>query len=100
MRAGKGGGFLTSLILNFAVNLGWTVPAWVLLILHYVTKLSIWLFWGAIGVFVLVIIITTAAIFMAAKSGDAPEAEKQNVNPYSNRGSYPNTQNSNSDTDF
>ena len=41
------------------------------------------------GVFLLVIIITTAAIFMAAKSGDAPETVRENVNPYSNKGSYP-----------
>jgi hypothetical protein len=89
MRAGRGGGFLASLVLNLAANIGWTVPAWVLLILHFVTKLSIWVFWAALGVFLLVIIITTAAIFMAAKSGDAPETVRENVNPYSNKGSYP-----------
>lgn len=90
MRAGKGGGFLASLLLNFAVNIGWTVPAWILLILHFVTKLSIWVFWAAVAVFVLVIIITTAAVFMAAKDGEAPEAVKQNVNPYSSKGYTPN----------
>lgn len=87
MRGGRGGGFLMSLLVNLGLNVGWTAPAWVMLVLHYVADVTIWLFWGTLIFWAVVIVIMTLALILASKQGTVPiESHKRNVNPYSSKG--------------
>ena len=43
-RTKRSGGFWLSLLLNMLLNLEWTIPAWILLALHFVFDWSIWWF--------------------------------------------------------
>ena len=57
MRRSRGhGGFFLTLLLNFLLNLDRTVPAWILLGLHFWRGWSIGWFWLALGIWALVIL--------------------------------------------
>ncbi len=75
-----------SLLVNLGLNAGWTAPAWVMLVLHFVADVSIWLFWGTLIFWAVVIFIMTLCLILASKQGSAPMPERKNVNPYSSKG--------------
>lgn len=41
MRKRDFGGFMLCFLMNLVFNLGWSVPAWILLAAHFILKISI-----------------------------------------------------------
>lgn len=82
----KGGNFWLCFLLNLLMNLELTVPAWILLGLHYWLAVSIWWFWGALALWPLVILIRMDLVSRLIRWGNQPETPKENKNPYSVKG--------------
>ena len=76
------GDFFVALLLNMAFNLEWTVPAWILLALHFIFGLSIVWFWVALLIWFLGILFWMLIIGWAGRCS-SPEPYKENKNPYS-----------------
>ena len=94
MRAGKNevlqvrqtkysGCFLIVLLFNILINIEWSLPAWILLILHFVIDLSIWWFIAALALWIVFILLWMLVIGAAAKCGSEPTPYRENKNPYS-----------------
>lgn len=77
-----GGTFILTLFLNMVFNLEWTIPAWILLAMHFWKGWSLWLFWGALGLWFLVIVISMLLVGWAARCSK-PTPFRENKNPYS-----------------
>lgn len=79
------GGFLFCLIVNMGLNIMYSVPAWILLGLHFWLGVPVWLFWAALAAWILGIVIWMLIIGWATKCSNTPEPPKENKNPYSNK---------------
>lgn len=75
--------FLVCLLTNLLLNFEWSIPAWILLALHFILDLSIWWFIGALALWVLILICWMNVIGWAADCSSAPDPQKENKNPYS-----------------
>ncbi len=67
------------------LNIMYSVPAWIFLVLHFWLDIPIWLFWVALCVWILGIIIWMLIIGWAEKCSNIPDPPKENKNPYSNK---------------
>ena len=76
------GGFLLCLLMNLILNLEWSVPAWILLALHFWLKISLWWFAGALGLWIALMLIQTI-IIKWVNSSSKPTEPQENKNPYS-----------------
>ena len=85
MRRSDAGNFLLCLLFNLLLNLEWSIPAWILLALHYWLGISIRWFWGGLAFWVLSILADMWLIGWAARCGDQKDPPKENKNPYSVR---------------
>ena len=79
----KGNGFISALLINLVFDLEWTIPAWILLAAHFIFKISIWWFVGALAVWVIGVAIKTAVFSWLIHVGNIPDPPKENKNPYS-----------------
>lgn len=79
----KGSNFFVCLVFNLFINFGWTIPAWILLALHYIADFDIMWFWIAIGVWLLVTVFWMLFITFAVRCGNTPDEPRENKNPYS-----------------
>ena len=77
------GGFLTALIFNMGLNIMYSVPAWILLALHFWLGIPIWLFWLTLGMWIGGIIIWMLVIRWSANCSSEPTLYRENKNPYS-----------------
>ena len=77
--------FFVAVIINLVFNLEWTIPAWILLALHFWLEISIWWFVGAIGLWVLFVMIKTIVFSYLVRVGNIPDKPKENKNPYSSK---------------
>ena len=77
------GGFISAVVINLIFDLEWTIPAWLLLAAHFIFKISIWWFVGALGFWVLSAIVRTAVLTWLVRAGNTPDPPKENKNPYS-----------------
>ena len=81
------GNFFLALLINMIFNLEGTIPAWILLVLHFIIGLSIKWFWIALGIWMIGLMlwmwICGCVYGWAAKCGNTPDPPKKNVNPYS-----------------
>ena len=84
-------GTILTLMISLVLNLLWSIPAWVLLILHFAIGLSIVWFWVALGIWALLIVVSSLLIRFAHKYSNMPELERENLNPYSHKDSDFNT---------
>ena len=82
------GGFFLSLLFGFIFNLEWSIPAWILLILHFVIEISIWWFVGALALWAAIILCQAIFIHWASKCSNEPRPQTKNKNPYSVRGDH------------
>lgn len=82
-KTNRGGNFFLALLFNLLLNLEWSVPAWILLLLHYTLGWSIRWFWIALGLWVIDILFWMKVYGWAAKCGNEPDPPKENKNPYS-----------------
>ena len=86
----KGNGFFSALLINLIFDLEWTIPAWLLLATHFIFKISIWWFVGALAVWIIGVAIKTAVFSWLVRVGNIPDPPKENKNPYSSTGYKPN----------
>ena len=81
------GNFFLALLINLLFHLEGTIPAWILLALHFLFGLSVQVFWIALGVWIggmiLWMLIVGRFYSWAARCGSIPDPPKPNVNPYS-----------------
>ncbi|MDD6395341.1 MAG: hypothetical protein PUB37_04065 [Firmicutes bacterium] len=77
------GSLIAVWLLNLLLNLQWSIPAWILLILHFQFGWSIWFFWAALAAWILFTLIFTLFIRQANRCSNTPDSPKQNKNPYS-----------------
>ena len=69
------------LLINMLLHWEGSIPAWILLILHYAIGLSVKWFW--IALLLLSMLLWGGIYGWAAKCGNTPDPPKKNVNPYS-----------------
>lgn len=74
--------YLITLFVNLLLNLKWSIPAWILLMLHIYLGWSILLFWIALGLWILNSIFWMHFISWA-RSCDEVKNQQPNKNPYS-----------------
>ena len=79
----RSGNFLICLFFNMLVNLEWSIPAWLLLIAHFVWDLSIWWFVGALAFWILSMLSFMWIVGWASEASSQPDPPKENKNPYS-----------------
>lgn len=84
------GGFFAALGINLIFDLEWTIPAWILLVLHFVFDISILWFIGAIALWVVGVGVKTAVFSWLIREGNRPDPPKENKNPYSSTEYKPN----------
>ena len=77
------GGFLLSLLLNMVFNLEWTVPAWILLAMHFILGWHIKWFFIALAAWLAVILIKMLLLRSLNRIGNERDPIKENKNPYS-----------------
>ena len=79
----RGGGFFLCLFINLLLNLEWSIPAWILLALHFWLDISIWGWVGALAFWVLSILADMWLVGWAVRCGSEKDPPKENKNPYS-----------------
>ena len=79
------GNFFLTVGFNAVLNFAGTIPAWILLVLHFTIDLPLWLFWAALGLFLLGITVKTLVFSLLTRAGNAPEPRQENKNPYSKK---------------
>ncbi|MBQ4557084.1 MAG: hypothetical protein IJA60_05510 [Clostridia bacterium] len=65
------------------LNLEWTIPAWILLALHFILGVPIVWFWVALAVWLLSVLLWTDIFGRLNALGNIPDKPKENKNPYS-----------------
>lgn len=80
------GGALLCLLLGLLLNLKWSIPAWILLALHFWLDISIWWFVAGVSIWLLRILVEMWIIGWAASCSNEKAPPKENKNPYSVRG--------------
>ena len=86
----KGNGFFSALLINLIFDLEWTIPAWILLAVYFIFKISIWWFVGALILWIIGVAIKTAVFSWLIHVGNIPDPPQKNKNPYSSTGYKPN----------
>ena len=76
------GEFFACILFNMLINLEWTIPAWILLAMHFIFGWNILWFWIALGVWFVSILLWMEVIGWASRCS-TPNAPKENKNPYS-----------------
>lgn len=84
-RLRSAGRFFLTLLLNLLFHLRRSIPAWVLLALHYLLDWRILWFWLALGVWVAAEAVYMLLFSWAVRSGNEPDPERPNRNPYSKK---------------
>ena len=82
-RTKRSGGFIICLLFNMLINLEWSIPAWILLALHFWLDISIWWFVGAFAFWILSIISWMSIMGWVSDCSNTPDPPKENKNPYS-----------------
>ncbi|MGN0489492.1 MAG: hypothetical protein ACI4HO_09545 [Ruminococcus sp.] len=77
------GNFILVLLLNLLFNFEWSIPAWILLILHFVIGLPVYWFWIALGLWVLLVVLFTKLLGWTARVSNEKPIKRENKNPYS-----------------
>lgn len=98
-RMRKAGHFFAVLLFNMLVNIKWTIPAWILLLCHFLFDWSVWWFCLALVIWLLGILLWMNVIGKLIHLGNIPDPPKKNKNPYSKKNTISSDSDpSNSDT--
>lgn len=73
---------MLTLSVNLIFNIEWSIPAWILLVMHIVFDWRILWFWIALGVWILNTALWMHFIGFAAGCGEEKDV-RENKNPYS-----------------
>ena len=80
-------GFLLTLLVNLFLNFRGSIPAWILLVLHFWLGIS-WIWFAiALGVWILWQVIWMFIMGWAAGCSNEPQPHRENKNPYSAKNS-------------
>ena len=90
------GGFFLCLLWHMLLFFPGTVPAWVLLVLHFTIGLSLVWFWTALSVWFLTVLIRTLLVLFARYGGEHRIPSPENKNPYSQKVRNPYAEKNNS----
>lgn len=85
-RTNRGGSFLLCLLINLLLNLEWSIPAWILLALHFWLDISLWWFAGGLAAWILPVLSGMWLMGWARSCGNEKDPPKENKNPYSVKG--------------
>ena len=80
-------GFFPCMLINIFLNLEWSIPAWILLVCHFVFDISIWWFVGALALWIIIMVLWMIFIGWAASCANENNEATINKNPYSS-GTY------------
>ena len=69
------------------LNLEYSIPAWILLTLHFIFDISIWWFVGGLAFWIICILSGMWIMSWAASCASEPDPIKENKNPYSSKNS-------------
>ena len=78
-------GSLLWLMINLLLNLRRSIPAWILLALHFWLGISIWWFVGGLAFWILSVWAEMWFVGWAASCANEKDPPKENKNPYSVR---------------
>ena len=81
-RTKRTGNFFLCLLINIMLNLEGSIPAWILLILHFCIGISILWFWLALALWIIYLLVWMKIIGWAGRCS-TPDPPKENKNPYS-----------------
>ena len=81
----RSGGFFLCLLINLGLNWQWSIPAWLLLALHFLLDISLWWFVGGLVCWLLCILSGMCFTGWAARCSSEKDPPKENKNPYSVR---------------
>ena len=79
------GGFLLCILWYAILYFLWTIPAWILLVLHFTVGLPIVWFWVALGAWLLLILLRTLLVIFARYGSAHRIPVPENKNPYSKK---------------
>lgn len=79
------GHFLLTLLLNLLLNLRRSIPAWILLALHFLLDWRLLWFWLALGAWVAAEAVHMLLLSWAARCGNESDPDRPNRNPYSKK---------------
>lgn len=82
MRKAETENFFLAYLLNVVLNLEWSIPAWILLGLHFWLDVPIYFFWIALGFWLGGTLLVMLVIALIRKS-IPPDKPTVNKNPYS-----------------
>lgn len=82
-RTKRGGSFWLCLLVNMLLNLERTIPAWILLVLHFWLGWSIWWFVLALALWIVDILFWMKVMGWAADCSNTSDPPRENKNPYS-----------------
>ena len=82
-RTGRTGSFLLCFLINMVLNLEWSIPAWILLAIHFWLGISILWFVGALAFWILWLLLGMWVMGWASACGNQKDPPKENKNPYS-----------------
>ena len=82
-KAKRGGNFFLCLLISLVMNIEWSIPAWILLALHFWKDISIWWFVGGLVFWVICVLVGMWIIGWAADCSKEKDPPKENKNPYS-----------------
>ena len=83
MRGRDRKGFLLCFLMNLALDIGWSIPAWAALAAHFVLKISVLWFVLLLSVWLAAVLLRTVIISWVSRCSGASDSPKKNVNPYS-----------------
>ena len=76
-------GWIRSYVLSLMLNIYGLMPAALLAIAHLVFGISLWYAAGAVGLWLIGVLIRMLIVTWAARCGSAPTPYQENKNPYS-----------------
>ena len=74
---------LLSVLLSLLFHWYWSVPAWILLALHFIIGIPIWWFVAALAAWIIGVIVFMRVVGWLTYMGNKKEQENKNKNPYS-----------------
>ncbi len=82
MRKAETSNFFLAYLINLILNFEWSIPAWILLGLHFWLKIPIFLFWLALGLWLGGSLLFMLILELIRRS-TPPDVPPENKNPYS-----------------
>ncbi len=76
-------GFVLTFLWSLVLRVGWSIPAWGLLVAHFFLQWPLWAFWLALGLWLGYVLLVTLLIVWANHVGNEPPEDRPNKNPYS-----------------